>query len=398
MAEFLEFMPAVLIRGARQTGKTTFVEQVMRENGWAYATFDDELVLTEAMRNPEAWLSAMSKPLVIDEIQRFPEIFRVIKKLIDEDRKPGQYLLTGSADPLLLPRLGDSLAGRLGIVDFYPLSSDELSRSKGTFLDSVFSGEFQTHYQTLPEPELYDRILTGGFPIPQTLGKQTQIKQWMNAYLQTMLERDVRDISRVEGLSEFPRLLKLLAIRSGTLLNLSEISRALGMVNVTIKRYTSLLQALFFVSFVPAWYTNLGKRLMKTPKLHVCDTGIITSLLEIDAEKLDRDRDLLGRLLETFVFTEIQKQKSWFERDFQIYHFRDGKHEVDLLLETAAGELIGIEVKCSTKLRSDDLSGLRYLQSITGENFKQGVVLYLGDEVREISQNMVALPIQALWG
>lgn len=395
---FLKIMPVVLIAGARQAGKTTLVESISGETGYTFVTLDDEFTLSNASRDPSGWLASLPKPLIIDEVQRLPELFLSIKRDVDQHRVPGRYLLTGSANPMLLPRLGDSLAGRIGIVPLFPFSQSEIQHTDpDLFIRSLFADSISfRQYEPLSHSTLYGMLLKGGFPPVQGFGI-ADIERWVRSYLQTIMERDVRDIAQIEGIREFPRLFRLLATRSGMLLNVSDVSRSLGMVNVTVNRYLRLLETLYFVNLLPSWYSNRAKRVIKSPKLHLSDTAILAQLLDTDEQRLLGDPSLLGQFLESFVFSELLKQKSWSSIRCELYHFRDGDHEVDFVLERSDGTLVGIEVKSARSIRSDDLKGLKHLQAISKKQFKQGLILHLGSQVESLGHNLWAVPLQALW-
>jgi predicted AAA+ superfamily ATPase len=398
LESFLKIMPVVLIAGARQTGKTTLVESLSQNSHYTYVTFDDEFTLTNARNDPAGWLASLPKPLLIDEVQRAPEIFLPIKRDVDQHRNPGRYLITGSANPLLLPRLGDSLAGRMGIVNLYPFSQGELKNIQETFISKIFADElpFQK-FKPLEITELHLMILRGGFPVAHFLNDLQDINRWVRSYLQTMMERDVRDISNIEGLRELPRLFRLLATRCGNLLNASEISRSLGMVNMTLNRYMRLLEILYFIYLLPAWYSNLGKRVTKSPKFYICDTAIMAQLMEVNQDRLQNDPSLAGQFLENFIFTELLKQRSWSSIPFELYHFRDGDAEVDFVLEQPDGSVVGIEVKSANKVRTDDLKGLKHLKKLSESKFKRGIVLHSGSQIELLEKDIYAIPLQALW-
>lgn len=396
--EFLKTFPVVLLTGARQTGKTTLVESIAENGSFLYRTFDDEMSLTNASADPSGWIEALPKPLIIDEVQRFPELFLSIKRDVDRHRHSGRYLLTGSANPLLLPRLGDSLAGRMGIVTLYPFSQGEIQGKENQFASRIFLEEFSfKEFEPLSLDSLAERMLRGGYPPAQSLAGLEDVKRWVSAYLQTLMERDVRDISNVQGLREFPKLFRLIATRSGQLLNVSDLSRSLGMVNVTLNRYLRLLETLYLVHLVPGWYSNLGKRIVKSPKLHLIDTAIMGQLLEIDQARLIDNPQLAGQFLESFVFAELLKQKGWSSIDYELYHFRDGDYEVDFVLERPDGSIVGIEVKCAKTIHTNDLRGLKHLKSLTKKQFKQGIVLHLGTSIEPLGEDLWAVPVQALW-
>jgi predicted AAA+ superfamily ATPase len=395
---YLKIFPAVLLTGARQAGKTTLVEELAQNRGYYYVTLDDDLSLANALRDPSGWLMSLPKPVIIDEVQRVPEIFLPIKLDIDKNRIPGRYLLTGSSNPLLSPDLADSLAGRMGVLNLYPLSQGELRGKQETFIEQVFAEKFEVEkVEPLTMPTLYNLMIRGGFPPVQPLQDTRDIKRWFRSYIQTMLERDVVDISNIEGLREFPRLLQLLATRNATVLNISDLSRALGMVSMTVNRYVGILEAIFFIRFLPAWYTNLGKRVTKTPKLHFCDTAMIGQLVDIDEARLQNDPSLMGYFLETFAFNELNKQKSWSSIPVELFHFRDGNYKVDIVAEKPDQTIVGIEIKSSRSLNSDDLKGLRHLQKIAKKNFKRGIILHPGTQTEYLDEDLWALPIQKLW-
>lgn len=393
----LEIMPVVLIRGARQSGKTTLTHMLGKENGYTFYNLDDHATLLNATKDPAGWIKSLKKPAIIGEVQRVPEIFLPIKADVDQNRIPGRYILTGSANPLLLPRLGDSLAGRMGIIDLFPFSQGEAQQKKESFIEYIFANEIiPKTFSAFSQEEFHKLLIRGGFPFVQSLSEE-KIEIWMGAYLQTMLDRDVREISNIAGLRDFPLLFRLLATRTANLLNISDLSRSLSMTNPTLKRYITILEALFFIYLIPSWFSNLGKRVIKSPKIHICDTGILSYLLTIDEKKLATDPILAGMMLETFVFTELQKLRSWSPIRFELYHFRDSRYKVDFILEQPDGTLIGIEVKSTHSIDSNDLKGLRHLRALTKKKFLRGIVLYQGDQMGCFDDNLWTIPIQALW-
>lgn len=394
---FLNLMPATLLIGSRQAGKTTFVEAIASKKNIPIVTFDDEFTLSNAKRDPSGWLASLPKPLIIDEVQRVPEIFLPIKQDIDQNRKPGRYLLTGSANPLLLPELSDSLAGRMGIVEIYPFSQGELRKKKESFIPWIFEDSLSIRkIEPYSPADLHQAILRGGFPPVLQISEVVDVNRWTRAYLQTMMEKDVRNLANIEGLREFPRLFQLLATRTAQLLNVSELSRSLGMVQTTVTRYLTLLETLFFIHLLPAWFSNLGKRVTKSPKFHVCDTAILCTLLGVDAKRLQEDPSLFGQLLETFVFSELLKQKAWAPFPVELFHFRDGNYEVDLVIEKPDQTLVGIEIKTARKLQSDDWKGLLHLKKCS-PRFKRGIILHSGTQIERVAEDIWALPLQSLW-
>jgi predicted AAA+ superfamily ATPase len=397
LEQCLKIFPAILLTGARQSGKTTLVDELAAKGGYYTVTLDDDTTLASAIRDPSGWLLSLPKPVIIDEVQRAPEIFLAMKLDIDKNRNPGRYILTGSSDPLLSPDLADSLAGRMGILNLYPLSQGEIRGKEESFINKVFSDSFHPEQVEELTPEnLYQIMIRGGFPTVQALDN-SDIKRWFKSYIKTMLERDVTDIANIDGLQEFPRLLRLLANRSSMVVNIADVARSLGLVSVTTNRYISILEAIFFVHFLPAWFTNLGKRLKKAPKIHLCDTAMIAQLLDVDEARLLKDTQLAGHFLETFVYSELNKQKSWSSIQCDLFHFRDGDYKVDLVLEKPDGTIVGIEVTMSRTLATDDLKGLRHLQKTSNNNFKRGIILHPGSQIEYLDDNLWSVPIQCLW-
>jgi uncharacterized protein len=392
------FFPVVVLTGARQTGKTTLVQALARENGYAYTTFDDLSILRAAQEDPIGFLRRQPKPLILDEVQRVPELFLPLKQIVDEEQVVGQFLLTGSANPLLLPKLGDSLAGRMGILQMFPFSQGELLGKKEEFISWIFSPIFEARlFSKLNFEEFWLQIYKGGFPRVQYLKNETEIPIWIGSYLQSMLDRDIRDLSQIDGLQYFPDLFRLLATRSASLLNGSDIARTLKFSTSSIHRYLTLLETLFFIFRGPAWFSNRGKRITKSPKIYICDTGILCYLLKIDLTQFRTDPSLFGFILETFVASELLKQASWAEEKIEQHHFREGTQEVDIVLEQRDGTIVGIEVKSSATVRSTDFNGLKRLKELSSKKFLRGIILYTGSSVIPFGDDLWAVPMTALW-
>jgi predicted AAA+ superfamily ATPase len=393
--------PVVLINGARQSGKSTLVQQIGRELGAlsTYLTLDDATVLSAAAQDPEGWLRNASGALIIDEVQKVPELFPAIKMDVDRDRRPGRFLLTGSANVLLLPKISESLAGRMEICTLWPLSQGELAGVTETFIDRLFAGSgFAIAQVAAMDPGLPERIAKGGFPEVLTRQEEDRQQAWFNAYITTLLQRDVRDLANIEGLTAMPRLLMLLAGRVGGLLNVADLTRSLTLPHSTLTRYLSLLELVFLVRRVPAWSVNLGKRLVKAPKLYLCDTGLAAHLAGMTADRWHRDPSTLGPLLENFVALELLKQSGWAKTRVALYHYRTASgQEVDFLLEGPGGVVAGVEVKAGSQVQASDFSAMRSLAHELGSRFVAGVVLYRGEQVIPFASNLAALPVQELW-
>jgi predicted AAA+ superfamily ATPase len=389
--------PVVLLNGARQTGKSTLAQEFVKAGSIPYVTLDDATQLAAATSDAQGFLAGLGDRAVIDEVQKAPGLFPAIKLTVDRDRRPGRYLLTGSANVLLLPKISESLAGRMELITLYPLSQGELQRAREKFLDGVFA-ERVPAFHAADATELKGAVLSGAYPevIQRPAGKRRDA--WFAAYITTLLHRDVRDLANIEGLTEMPRLLSLLAARAGSLLNMSELSRSSGIPNSTLKRYLSLLQATFLFQPLPAWSSNLGKRLIKSAKIHLIDSGLTAHLTGTTSQSLGRDPVFYGHLLESFVVNELRKQLGWADRRVNIYHYRRTTgREVDILLEDAAGRLVGLEVKASATVVRKDFSGFDALSEDTGKRFLRGIVLYTGEQSVSFGENYMALPVSALW-
>ena len=392
--------PVVLLHGARQVGKSTLAQWIaVEEHPARYLTLDDAGVLAAARGDPSGFITGLEGSVVLDEVQRAPELFLAIKASVDRDRSPGRFLLTGSADVMLLPDLSESLAGRMEVLTLWPLSQGETEGVKEGFIDAVFSDALPGKMKFLENMSaLLGRILRGGYPVVYGRGSEERQKAWFGSYVTTILQRDVRDLANIEGLTQLPRMLSLLAARATSLLNLSELSRSIAIPQTTLKRYMALLETTFLVRTLPAWSGNLGKRLVKAPKLVLSDTGLMSYLLGLSRARLAADTNPLGPLLENFTVMELEKQLTWSQTQPRLFHFRTQTgQEVDMVLEDSAGRLVGIEVKAGATLNSQDFKGLRAFAEMTGRRFRRGVVLYTGTESIPFGRQLHALPISVLW-
>jgi predicted AAA+ superfamily ATPase len=386
--------PVVLLHGARQTGKSTLA----RSFGTPYLTLDDAVVLSAAREDAAGFIAGLKGPVVIDEIQRAPELFLAIKAEVDRHRKAGRFLLTGSANALLIPHLAESLAGRMEILTLRPFSQGELAGAREAFVDGLFAKALPEWKAPPLTSSLAAILLTGGYPPAVERPKLDRRHAWFGSYVTTILERDVRDLSHIEALRALPRLLALIAARSASLLSFAELSRSVGIAQSTLKRYFALLETTFLVQLVPAWSNNLGKRMVKAPKVYVPDTGLAGYLLGLDEARLETEPNVRGSLLETFVAAEISKQLGWSSRRPRLFHFRQSTgQEVDLVLEEPSGNVIGIEVKASATVTGHDFRGLRALAEIAGPRFRRGIVLYTGETAVPFGANLHALPLSNLW-
>ena len=393
--------PVVLLNGARQTGKSTLAQSLAARDGRRYLTLDDRVVLAAARSDPTGFIAGLSGPVVMDEIQRAPELFLDIKAAVDRDRTPGRFLLTGSANVLLLPALADSLAGRMETLTLWPLSGAEIAGDPACNLaDALVDGDLSARViMPCGRDALITAMLQGGYPEAVARTAPRRRAAWFESYLDTLLQRDVRDLAQLEQLTEMPHLLQLLAARSATLLNFAELSRASGLTQTTLKRYFSLLETLCLVVRIPAWARNPGKRLAKAPKVFLPDTGLLGWLRDFSNERLLAPGGLPGALVETFVAGELLKHLSFSSRGLSLWHYRTQTDvEVDFVLEDRQGHLTGVEVKGAGSVSASDFKGLRHLQDTEAGRFHRGIVLYGGRETVAFSKHLWAVPLSWWWG
>ncbi|MBI2156214.1 MAG: ATP-binding protein [Candidatus Rokubacteria bacterium] len=396
----LRTRPVVLVNGPRQAGKSTLARWIAEGPHQAtYVTFDDAVTLAAARNDPGGFLDARTGNLVLDEVQKVTDLFPAIKLRVDRDRRPGRFLLTGSADVLLLPNLSESLAGRVEIHTLWPLSQGEIEGVREGFIDAVFGeGALPLDIEPEPWPSLVERIVRGGYPEVVGGPKGLDREEWFRAYVTTILQREIRSISEVAGLTALPDLLMVLAARATGLVNYAELSRSTTLPQTTLKRYMALLRLIFIVETLPAWLVNTSQRLIKSPKLLLTDTGLLTHLRGHAAESLLTRRDLVGPLLETFVAAELRKQAGWSRTRPALHHFRTTEgREVDIVLEARTGRLVGIEVTASATPGAADFKSLALLAEVAGKRFHRGILLYTGTQAVPFGENLFALPVSALW-
>lgn len=397
VTEALDDTRVVLIVGPRQAGKTTLVRQFVSDDR-PYLTLDDPATFSRAKADPVEFVRSLNKA-VIDEIQRAPELMIVIKESVDRDTRPGRFLLTGSANVMALPTVGDSLAGRIEIVTMLPLSQAEITGAPGRMIDRLFAGEGPALQGSAVYGDvLLQAVLKGGYPEAIRRPSASRRSIWLQDYLALVLDRDVRDIANIEQLDKLPMLMRMLSEQAGQLVNLRAHSVALGISAPTVQRYVTILERMFLLRQIRPWFSNRLSRLIKSPKLHMLDSGLLATLRDANMVNIAADRSRLGPLLESFVVSEVLKSLSWGETRADVSHFRTKEQdEVDLVLEDRRGRIVGIEVKSAATLRPRDFSGLQKLQEAAGEKFVQGVLLHDHDRVTPHSEKIRAAPVSLLW-
>lgn len=396
VAEALSDTPVILIVGPRRAGKTTLV-RTMGEPDRTYVTLDDRTALDAARSDPTGFIRSLDR-VTIDEIQRVPDLLLAIKKTVDDDYRPGRFLLTGSANVLTLPRVADSLAGRMETIRMLPLARAEITGHRPTFLERLFAGTVQGDRQAIVGDDLLQLVLRGGFPEAISRDSERRRQDWARSYLTSILTRDLRDIAEIEKLTELPKFVRLLAEHSGQLVNYSRLGAGIDVSHKTGQRYVALLEQVFLVATLQPWYTNALKRATKTPKLHFLDSGLLASATGLSFDRVKANRERFGALLESFVFAEVLKLMSASDLRLTPYHFRNQQmHEVDIVLERDDGMIVGIEVKSSATVKSSDFAGLHSLAAACGDRFAYGVVLYDSADLVPFGERLAAVPLSALW-
>ena len=393
----LKDTPVVMVTGPRQSGKTTLVRDLVAGNR-EFITLDDDTLLAAARSDPTGMVRALDRT-TIDEVQRVPDLLRAIKKSVDDDRRAGRFLLTGSANILTLPQVSESLAGRMEVVNLLPLSRAEVRGKRSNFLKAAFDSRLVNPAEAVIGDNLIQAVLIGGYPEMLRRGDVKRRQAWARDYVKSIVQRDVRDIADIEKLDQMPRLLQVLAHHSGQLTNFTQIGGQIGFDDKTTRKYVAILEQLFLVRRVEPWFQNRLKRLIKTPKLHFIDSGLLSALLGATPERIAKDRSAFGSLLETFVISEILKQVSWFDEGCTVWHYRDkDQDEVDLVIEAGSGAMVGLEVKASATVNAGDFKGLRKLASACGDDFKLGLLVYDGERTAPFGERLFAGPVSCLWG
>ena len=398
IAEALLDTPVVLLAGPRQAGKTTLVRQIAEQQGLHYLTLDDALTLLSAQEDPVGMMRSLGRA-VIDEIQRAPQLLLAIKKSVDEDRRSGRFLLTGSANLLALPTVADSLAGRMETLSLLPLSQSEIQSCSANWIDSAFAGRLLKVDQPVLGSDLAERVLRGGYPEAIARPSAKRRVAWARQYIDAIIQRDVRDVAGIEKLDQLPRFLRALAQTAGQMCNYAQLGSQVGLDGKTAARYVGVFEQMYLLRRIDVWASNRLKRVAKTSKLQFLDSGLLAALLDLGVVEVQQDRTRFGHVLETFVFAELLKHTTTADGDYRLMYYRDAdKFEVDLVIENAAGQLVGVEVKAAATVREGDLRGLKKLAGLAGSQFKMGVLLYDGAETLPLGDGIWAAPLSSLWG
>ena len=396
----LDRSPAVLIHGPRQCGKTTLARMIGETRGHAYIDFNLPAARENARNDPDGFAASLAERVVLDEVQYAPELFAALRVEIDRNRAPGRFLMTSSSNVLLLPKLGDTLAGRIALQHLHPLSQCELEHVQPTFLDALFAANFRMRTAEPLLLQLAERVVAGGYPAVLAKSSARNRNAWLRNHIRTVARRDVTSLRRIRSLNAVPKLLKLAAAQSARLLNVASIASACDLTRPTVRDHLIFLQQVFLLDYLPAWHHERAVGLVKRPKLHFRDTGLACALLGVSAERLHApqlDRTLYGQLLETFALQDLRRQASASRKAIDFFHYREKSgSEVGIVINRDS-QLAGVEVKASGTVEPKDFRGLERFRDLTGERFACGVVLYDGHYCLRFGDRLYAVPIRYLW-
>jgi predicted AAA+ superfamily ATPase len=402
LRDILSVSRAGAITGARQAGKSTLAQQLQAAGVVpSYFTLDDEGTRNAAAADPDGFALSLPRPAVIDEVQRVPDLMLSVKQILDRDPTPGQFLLTGSADLVAARVVADALPGRVEYVTLWPLAQAELVGTSTSVIDVLLGGSVpQLSGAAKGRAATADLVVAGGFPDARDRTAR-QRGRYFRSYVQTSVGRDLREIGgvRIEP-SRLEQLLRLLAARTSGLVNYAALGRELALDDKTVKAHTELLVQLFLLYRLRPWSTNLGARQVKTPKLLLTDAGLAAGLVGVDAARYGAPDQgaLAGMLFETFVTMELVKQATWSTTPVELFFYRDTEQrEVDLVIESASGDVAAVEAKSATVATAADARGLRLLRDRLGQRFKAGVIVHQGEHTLPIEDRIWALPVSGLW-
>ena len=391
---------AIVLQGPRAVGKTTLLRTFHQQAGGSFIDLADDAALEVARLDPAGYIDGLAGPVLIDEFQRLPELVSVVKRTVDLRRQPGQFVLTGSTTSSLMPRGTETMTGRSHDVTVWGFSQGEINGRFDDFIDRAFEDPQSLRKVRSSEDRAgySHRIARGGFPEAVRREREATRQRWHLDYARRVVDRDLADLVRLRAPALLRSVLGASAARTAQVTNLNDLANDLAATRQTVSAYVELLERIFLVDRLPAWSRNFSARIAKHPKLHVTDSGLATSLLNLSADALRRHPQM-GALTETFVVNELRKQRGWSNLAVEMFHFRhrDGQ-EVDIVLEDREGRVVAIEVKSATSVEQSDAKGLRFLADGLGDDFVHGFVLYAGSTpVRLGSDRFSAIPIASLW-
>lgn len=390
LKEYLKYFPVLLIGGARQVGKSTLALHLNIKN---YITLDDINMYEMAKNDPKGFIEKLEKPVVIDEAQRLPQLMITIKEFIDRDRVNGQFVLTGSASLQGFKDISDSLAGRIGIVELYPLSLKEKNQKTDNIID-IFSGDLEQYVlKKYDNSSITENIIDGGYPEILKIDNQKAKYLWFSSYIRTYIESDAKELANIRNIDKFITMYRLVIIRSGNIFNKSNLQNKCGLDNKTFDIYFNVLEHTYQVQKLKPFFKNELKRVIKTPKIYATDTGILSYLLQVTSKDEYESSHYKGDILETFVFDELIKAKTYATKNAELYYYRTSdKKEIDFILKFPS-RVVAIEIKASKSVSKSDFKHIYHLASEIPNDFDKGIVLYNGESVLKIDDNMYAFPL-----
>jgi hypothetical protein len=388
----------VFVGGARQVGKSTLARAIARgEHPAEELSLDRRTTREAALADPDGFIAGLNGPVFIDEIQRAPDLLLAIKDAVDRDLTPGRFLLTGSANVLTAHKVKDALTGRMETIPLWPLAQSEIHGTSTNFVDALFAGEPpRIAGATVGRDAFVDVVAAGGYPEARVRSGRRRAR-WFASYLDTTLDRDLRDTSDARKLHEVPRLLRLLASQAANVISYRGIAAKLDLTHDTVREYVGLLQTIFLVRLLPAWRPGIGAREAHAPKAYVIDSGLLAHLLGADERRIAVDDQVTGKALENFVVIEVLKHADWAGTDALAYHYRQRDEEVDLVLESRAGEIVAVEVKAAASVSRREFRAMERLRDGSGERFKAGVVLCTCAQTIPLGERLWAVPFSGLW-
>lgn len=394
----MEEARVVALLGPRQAGKSTLARMLATGALPAdYITLDDERVRALAAEDPQGFVAGLGRRTVIDEIQRAPALLLAIKARVDRDWSPGQFLITGSANLRRIPTVPDALPGRVDYLTMWPFTQGEIAGERENFLARLLSGDPpKLHSGPTGRHGYAEMLLAGGYPEAYRRTHPAR-RRFFESYIDTIVDRDVRETSRVHDPASLGSLLRLLAARSASLLRYDGLARETGLDGKTVKSHIAVLERLFLVRVRAPWHVNLSRRQVKTPKLYLADSGMLAALLSADVQRVRDDDAFAGAIFETFVATELERQASFSPEPLTLWHYRQEDREVDVIVERPSGEIAGVEVKAGATVRPRDFKGLIHLRECIGDRLIAGVVLYAGEQALPFGDRLWALPLNTLW-
>jgi predicted AAA+ superfamily ATPase len=398
LAEAMADTPVVCLLGPRQSGKSSLVRRAFPRR--AYYTFDDGTLRQTAESDPEGFVARLPEEVTLDEVHRAPSVLPAIKMAVDEHRRPGRFLLTGSANLLLLPSIGESLAGRMEIVQLYPLTESEKERKPGGLVADLLEGKLRAEIRpaSTDPSDLIERVLRGGYPEALRRPRLARLRQWHRDYLAALIERDAHDVSNLRNLDHLAGLLAQLSTHTAQLLNVEGLARLLGIRRETVQNNMAALERLFLIRTLPAWHPNEARRLIKAPKVHLLDSGLAATLAGLEAEDWTTRRDRFGHAIESFVVQQVIAQAAWTDPDLRFWHYRDKDQvEVDLVI-TRGRHTWGVEVKAGATVTPSDSRGLLRLAERCGKDFRGGIMMHAGVSTLPMAdRRLLAVPLAELW-